>query len=157
MSSAGISTDGIVAPWSVINREYADEHYAPIGGGGAYASAVSSRNTTHILPKESTVILVGPPGTKATFDASSGMYKFINDGQVFEMKASLFVTNGATKQHEYFFAPAYATTNGSTTTYYTPVYWYSEGTAAYCDADGTANANGAFVKVTSKMHYVVKS
>lgn len=157
MSSAGLKTDGIVSPWNVINKEYADAHYAPIGGGGSYASAVSSNTTTHILPKESTVILVGPSGAYATFDASSGMYKFTNYGTVYEMKASTFVTNGATNQHEYFFSPAYATTSGSTTTYYTPVYWYSEGTAAYCDADGTANANGAFVKVTSKMHYVVKS
>lgn len=157
MSSAGVSTDGIVASWNVINKEYADAHYAPISGGGSYASAVSSNNTTHILPKESTVILVGPSGAYATFDASSGMYKFTNYGTVFEMKVSTFVTNGETDQHEFFFAPAYATTDGSNTTYYTPVYWYSEGTAAYCDADGTENANGAFVKVTSKMHYVVKS
>ena len=156
-SSAGVNTYGIVASWNAINKEYADAHYAPIVGGGAYASAVSSQNTTHILPKNSTVILVGPPGTYATFDASSGMYKFTNYGTVFEMEASKFVAYGATDQHEFFFAPAYATTNGSTTTYYTPVYWYSEGTAAYCDADGTENANGAFVKVTSKMHYVVKS
>ena len=87
------------------------------------------------------------------------MYKFTNYGTVFEMKASTFVTYGATDQHEYFFAPAYATRNteDNTTTYYTPVYWYSEGKAAYCDANGTENANGAFVKVTSKMHYVVKS
>ena len=156
MKKAVISTDLISRPFSVINKEYADAHYAPIGGG-AYTKAVSSNTTTHILPKNSTVILVGPSGTYATFDASSGMYKFTNYGTVFEMKASLFVTNGATQQHEYFFAPAYADTGGSTTTYYTPVYWYSEGTAAYCDADGTKNANGAFVKVTSKMHYVVKS
>jgi hypothetical protein len=156
MSSAGVNTGGIVAPWNVINKEYADANYAPIGGG-AYTAAVSSENTTHILPKESTVILVGPSGEYATFDPNSGMYKFTNYGTVFEMKASTFVAYGATDRHEFFFAPAYATTNGSTTTYYTPVYWYSEGTAAYCDADGTENANGAFVKVTSKMHYVVKS
>lgn len=154
MKKAVILTDFISRPFSVINKDYADAHYAPIGGGGSYAPAVSSKNTTHIIPKNSTVILAGPPGDYATFDASSGMYKFTN---YFEMKASNFVTGGATYQHEFFFTPAYATTNGSVTTYYTPVYWRSEGRAFFCDAYGGENAESAYVKVTSKMHYVVKS
>ena len=33
MSSAGVITDGIVAPWNVINREYADNRYLGKSGG----------------------------------------------------------------------------------------------------------------------------
>ena len=33
MSSAGVSTDGIVAPWNVINKEYADNRYLGKSGG----------------------------------------------------------------------------------------------------------------------------
>lgn len=150
MKKAVISTDFISRPFSVINKDYADAHYVQIS---SYTKA-SSNGHTLIIPKGSKIYKMDGAIGGITFNSKTGVYLT----SLFDTK-ELPATDLVTKVYSFFFTPLYVYDRGGgrTPNYAVPIYWYNTTLSKYCDADGTENENGQFIKVTCRMYYAEKN
>lgn len=144
MRSGEVPTSSIVSGYNVINREYADAHYAPIGG------AYKAKEKPYTLTMEKTKMCIWDQAEDPIFDASTGLFVAKDyGGNIVERTLEQVVQNGGTVPIT--FKPLYSTkkreeTWGTMTDYYFPI-WFS--VTATENADGTVTLNGT-------MRYVAK-
>ena len=145
MRIGAVKTDGIVSPWNVINKEYADAHYAPIGG------SYSAKERPYTLTMEKTKMCIWDQAEDPKFDTATGLFVSKDyGGNIVERTLEQVVQNGSTAV-PITFKPLYSTkkreeTWGTMTDYYFPI-WFS--VKATENADGTVTLNGT-------MRYVAK-
>lgn len=144
MCATGL-TEGIYLPSHFITKEYADAHYAPIGG------AYSAKEKPYTLTMEKTEMCIWDQAEDPVFDASTGLFVAKDyGGNIVERTLEQVVQNGSSAV-PITFKPLYSTkkreeTWGTMTDYYFPI-WFS--VKATENADGTVTLNGI-------MRYVAK-
>lgn len=145
MIAGAVTTASIVATYNVINKEYADAHYAPIGG------AYSAKEKPYTMTMEKTEMCIWDQAEDPVFDASTGLFVAKDyGGNIVERTLEQVVQNG-TYAVPITFKPLYSTkkreeTWGTMTDYYFPI-WFSVTLTE--NADGTVTLNGT-------MRYVAK-
>lgn len=143
-------TEGIYLPSHFITKGYADAHYAGIA---SYEQTFSNGHTL-IIPKGSEIYKASGAIGGITFNSKTGVY-LTSSYDTSILPATDLVTNF----YSFFFTPLYIYDPGApyTPRYAFPIYWYNTSLSKYCDADGTENENGQFIKVTCRLYYAKRT